>query len=84
MAGWRVAGGFFLDDASIFRAHFSALTQPALRAAYAKPRRPNAAEAMAVDARQELDLKIGCSFTRFLTRQLLEGAKVRSCSLVCP
>lgn len=70
------SGGLFLDDDSIYRAHFSALTQPALRAAYAKPRRPNAAEAMAVDARQELDLKIGCSFTRFLTRQLLEGAKV--------
>lgn len=70
------SAGLFLDDDSIYRAHFSALTQPALRAAYAKPRRPNAAEAMAVDARQELDLKIGCSFTRFLTRQLLEGAKV--------
>lgn len=70
------SGGLFLDDDAIYRAHFSALTQPALRAAYAKPRRPNAAEAMAVDARQELDLKIGCSFTRFLTRQLLEGAKV--------
>lgn len=70
------SAGLFLQDESIYRAHFSALTQSALRAAYAKPRRPNAAEAMAVDARQELDLKIGCSFTRFLTRQLLEGAKV--------
>lgn len=68
--------GLFVDDASVYRAHFSALTPSALFAAFGRPRRPNADEAMAVDARQELDLKIGCSFTRFLTRQLLEGAKV--------
>lgn len=68
--------GHFLDDSSIYRAQFSALTPPALAQAFARPRRPNAFEAMAVDARQELDLKIGCSFTRYLTRQLLEGAKV--------
>ena len=69
-------GGLFPADTSIYRAHFSALTPSALSAAFGRPRRPNAHEALAVDARQELDLKIGCSFTRHLTRQLLEGARV--------
>lgn len=70
------SAGQFLEDGQIFRSHFSALTPVALHAAWRSPRRPDAAEAMSVDARQELDLKIGCSFTRHLTRQLVEGAKV--------
>ena len=38
--------------------------------------RPDPEQAAAVDVRQQLDLKIGCSFTRLLTRQFVEYAKL--------
>jgi len=70
------AAGHFTDPDRIYRARFSALTTSAIKTAFLRPERPDAAAAAAVDARQELDLKIGCSFTRLLTRQLVEGAKI--------
>ncbi|KAG2490592.1 hypothetical protein HYH03_010985 [Edaphochlamys debaryana] len=53
---------------TVFRARFSAITAPEIRAAMANLVAPNEAEAKAVDARQELDLRVGVSFTRFQTR----------------
>ena len=70
------AEGFFASDESVFRAKFSSLTDVELRRAWQRPGRPNKAESDSVDARQELDLKIGCSFTRFLTRQLRPSARL--------
>eukprot|EP00878_Enallax_costatus_P033145 GHUV01036535.1.p1 GENE.GHUV01036535.1~~GHUV01036535.1.p1 ORF type:complete len:508 (+),score=89.61 GHUV01036535.1:521-2044(+) len=52
----------------VFRARFSAISAPEVLAAMRNLVSPNKAEALAVDARQELDLKVGVAFTRFQTR----------------
>lgn len=52
----------------IYRAKFSSLTPVDLRKAMQELSVPNKNEAMSVDARQILDLKIGVTFTRFQTK----------------
>ena len=51
----------------VWRAFFSAVSAASISAAMSDLREPNQDEASAVDARQELDLKVGVAFTRFLT-----------------
>eukprot|EP00759_Apiculatamorpha_spiralis_P052623 PhF_6_TR587/c0_g1_i2/m.645/K03165/TOP3; DNA topoisomerase III len=53
---------------NIFRAKFSAITKTELGAALNHLGRPNKCLSDSVDARQELDLKVGCAFTRFQTK----------------
>ncbi|KAK2195965.1 bifunctional TOPRIM domain/DNA topoisomerase [Babesia duncani] len=66
----------------ISRAIFSAVTKSDIERACANLGKPNRNFAMAVEARQELDLRIGSTFTRFLTlnyKDMLETeAKVLS------
>ncbi|XP_010546323.1 PREDICTED: DNA topoisomerase 3-alpha isoform X2 [Tarenaya hassleriana] len=62
----------------IRRAHFSALIDREIHEAVQNLRDPNQLFAHAVDARQEIDLRIGASFTRFQTMLLRDRFSIDS------
>ena len=52
----------------VYRAYFSAINPSDIQKAYQALGKPDKYQAMSVDARQELDLKIGVAFSRFQSR----------------
>ena len=71
-----------LPNSAIYRAHFSALTATDIVNAAQNLRFPKVELADAVDARQEIDLRLGAAFTRLQTMRLRNENQMLMNSLI--
>ena len=62
----KLAGDSSYDR--VYRAYFSAINPSDIQKAYHSLGKPDRNQSLSVDARQELDLKVGVAFSRFQTR----------------
>jgi DNA topoisomerase IA len=65
------------DTNRIHRAQFSAITPSAIQDAFANLKVPDADLSRSVDARQELDLRVGVVLTRLLTWKCVTVARTK-------
>jgi len=70
--GVSFAGQSFDDDPRVWRAKFSSLAPNDLRMAMKSLAKPNVLESRSVDARSEIDLKVGIALSRLITMNLKE------------
>jgi DNA topoisomerase-3 len=63
----------YRNDPRVWRVHFSSLAPADLAKAFSNLRKPNPWESRCVEARQEIDLKVGVALTRLITSSLRDS-----------